>query len=176
MYSSWGWNKRPVFRICQSFCVQAGILCYRAKPLDSQTVSEVVLVLSRVLNSRHHLQQLSEITESPNGSYCATRLRFQLLKSFGGISWPMDIRTDLHVFVRTIRGLRLQELRRDRQSNRRACPDTALGFMYVHALACLSAVAEPFHNMRSPPNRGGVMLGEHQPQSDYQSTAKLACR
>jgi hypothetical protein len=68
MYSSWGWNKRPVFRICQSFCVQAGILCYRAKPLDSQTVSEAVLVLSRVLNSRHHLQQLSEITESPNGS------------------------------------------------------------------------------------------------------------
>jgi hypothetical protein len=49
-------------------------------------------------------------------------------------------------------------------------------FTYLHSLACLSAVAEPSHNTIGSPHRESVMFVQHQPQSDYQLTAIVACR
>jgi hypothetical protein len=53
-------------------------------------------VPSRVLNSRHNLQQSNETMESRHRSHRAIGLCFQPLRLFRRISWPMEIRTGLY--------------------------------------------------------------------------------
>jgi hypothetical protein len=103
MYPSWGWKKTtgnshsPIL-----LCSGGGVLCYRAKPLNSQAKCvqvkscSAIPVLSRVPNSQLHLQQFSGTKDSRYRSHRAIGLCFQLLRLFRRISWPMEIRTGLY--------------------------------------------------------------------------------